>query len=91
MAYGLVQLGTHIDWYQGSRIASTFTHPNIFAFYLLTTIGLIFTLLASDHLDLSQRMEPQWHSVVVGCAELSSGQNCLPSNLPDASTRWRPS
>src|SRR5207253_2690991 len=33
VAYGLVQLGTHIDWYQGSRIASTFTHPNIFAFY----------------------------------------------------------
>lgn len=53
--YGLVQLGTGMDWYQGSRIASTFTHPNIFAFYLLTTVGLIFILLASDHVSLSER------------------------------------
>jgi O-antigen ligase len=51
--YGLFQLGSGIDWYQGSRIASTFTHPNIFAFYLLTTVALIFTLLASDHVVLS--------------------------------------
>jgi O-antigen ligase len=42
-----------MDWYQGSRIASTFTHPNIFAFYLLTTTALIFALLASDHVALS--------------------------------------
>ena len=53
--YGLFQLGSGMDWYEGSRIASTFTHPNIFAFYLLTTVALIFTLLASDHVALSGR------------------------------------
>jgi len=53
--YGLFQLGTGLDWYPGSRIASTFTHPNIFAFYLLTTISIIFSLLASGHVALSER------------------------------------
>jgi O-antigen ligase len=51
--YGLVQLGTGMDWYQGARIASTFTHPNIFAFYLLTTVALVFALLASDQVALT--------------------------------------
>jgi len=46
--YGMYQLGTGIDWYQGTRIESTFTHPNIFAFYLLTVIGLILSLLAAS-------------------------------------------
>ncbi len=53
--YGLLQLVTGIDWYQGTRIASTFTHPNIFAFYLLTTIAIIVSLLASSHVTLSER------------------------------------
>jgi O-antigen ligase len=53
--YGLFQLGSGMDWYQGSRIASTFTHPNIFAFYLLTTVAIIFSLLASNHVTLSEK------------------------------------
>ena len=53
--YGLFQLASGMDWYQGSRIASTFTHPNIFAFYLLTTVAIIFSLLASTHVALSHR------------------------------------
>jgi O-antigen ligase len=54
--YGLFQLGTGIDWYQGSRIESSFTHPNIFAFYLLTTIGLILSLLLASGVALTGRM-----------------------------------
>ncbi|HEY2010643.1 MAG TPA: O-antigen ligase family protein [Rhizomicrobium sp.] len=54
--YGLFQAASGMDWYQGTRIASTFTHPNIFAFYLLSTVALIFVLLASDHVALSERL-----------------------------------
>lgn len=53
--YGLFQLASGFDWYQGSRIESTFTHPNIFAFYLLTTIGTVLSLLCASDLDLSRR------------------------------------
>jgi O-antigen ligase len=54
VAYGLFQAVSGID-YTGGRIQSTFTHPNIFAFYLLTTIGLIFSLLASNRAQLSPK------------------------------------
>jgi O-antigen ligase len=47
--YGLFQFASGFDWYQGTRIESTFTHPNIFAFYILTTIGTILSLLASEN------------------------------------------
>lgn len=53
--YGLFQLVSGIDWYQGSRIASTFTHPNIFAFYLLAVIGLILTMLCTNRVHLTER------------------------------------
>ncbi len=53
--YGLFQLGTGIDWYQDGRIQSTFTHPNIFAFYLLTIIGIILSLLSASSVALSRR------------------------------------
>jgi len=54
--FGLFQMGSGIDWYQGTRIASTFTHPNIFAFYILTTVAVILCLLASDHVTLSRQL-----------------------------------
>lgn len=54
--YGLFQLFTKIDWYQGSRIESTFTHPNIFAFYLLTVIGTILCLLCTNRVRLPDRV-----------------------------------
>ena len=38
--YGLFQLGTGIDWYQGSRVESSFTHPNIFEAYLPCAVTL---------------------------------------------------
>lgn len=47
--YGLCQLASGLDWFQDARIQSTFTHPNIFAFYLLTTIGTILSLQASEN------------------------------------------
>jgi O-antigen ligase len=53
--YGLFQTVSGIDWYQGSRIESTFTHPNIFAFYLLTIAALILCLLATNRAQLSLR------------------------------------
>jgi O-antigen ligase len=52
VAYGLFQLASGWDWYQDARIASTFSHPNIFAFYLLTTIATIFSLLLSQRFQL---------------------------------------
>ncbi len=53
--YGLFELVSGLDWYQGGRIESTFTHPNIFSFYLLTTIGTILTLLCSNRVRLTDR------------------------------------
>jgi O-antigen ligase len=53
--YGLFQLASGIDWYQGSRIESTFPHPNIFAFYLLTIIGTILSLLCTNRVRLPDR------------------------------------
>jgi O-antigen ligase len=52
--WGLFQLMSGMDWYEGGRIASTFTHPNIFAFYLLSTVAIIFSLLASTRVALSR-------------------------------------
>ena len=46
--YGLFQTLSGIDWYAESRIQATFSHPNIFAFYLLAIIGAILFLLATD-------------------------------------------
>jgi O-antigen ligase len=52
--YGLFQTVTGLDWYQDNRIESTFTHPNIFAFYLLTIIATILCLLATNRVQLSR-------------------------------------
>jgi O-antigen ligase len=53
--YGLFQVLSGHDWYQGNRIESTFTHPNIFSFYLLTTIGTILSLLVTNRVRLTRR------------------------------------
>ena len=54
--YGLFQTVSGIDWYMDSRIESTFSHPNIFAFYILAIIGTIFFLLATDRGRMSGRL-----------------------------------
>ena len=48
LAYAFFQILSGTDWYFNFRIASTFSHPNIFAFYILATIGVIFVLLVTD-------------------------------------------
>jgi O-antigen ligase len=58
--YGLFQAISRIDLYQdtdsGARIHSTFSHPNIFAFQIVVTIGVILFLLASDRVRISGRL-----------------------------------
>lgn len=54
VAYGCFQLASGLDWYQGTRIASSFSHPNIFAFYVLTTIGTVLSLLLSQRFILAK-------------------------------------
>jgi O-antigen ligase len=53
--YGLFQIVSGADWFMGSRISSTFSHPKIFAFYLVAVIGVIFFLLAAEHIRISGR------------------------------------
>jgi O-antigen ligase len=56
LAYAFFQFVSGIDWYLDSRIASTFSHPNIFAFYILAIIGAIFVLLVTDSGRMGQRI-----------------------------------
>jgi putative inorganic carbon (hco3(-)) transporter len=51
--YGLIQIASGTDWFLDSRIHSTFSHPNTFAFYILITIGAIFFLLSTERLRIS--------------------------------------
>jgi O-antigen ligase len=52
--YGLLQLATGLDLYQG-RIQSTFAHPNIFAFFIVMVIGTILFLQSTTRLKVSGR------------------------------------
>lgn len=54
--YGLFQAISGIDREYGSRIESTFSHPNIFAFYLLVIIGIIFFLLGAERARITGRL-----------------------------------
>lgn len=45
--YGLYALATNLPWVADSRMQSTFTHPNIFAFYLVLVICVVFYQLKS--------------------------------------------
>jgi len=51
--YGLIQIASGMDWFGDSRIHSTFSHPNIFAFYIVLVIGAILFLLSSERLRIS--------------------------------------
>jgi O-antigen ligase len=53
--YGLFQTVSGIDWFGDSRVHSTFSHPNIFAFYLLSIIGFTFFLLSTELVRISAR------------------------------------
>jgi O-antigen ligase len=65
--YGLFQTLSGLDWYVAGGsfdtatsarmgIAGTFSHPNQFAFFLLTIIGNIFFLLVTDRGHMNQRL-----------------------------------
>jgi putative inorganic carbon (HCO3(-)) transporter len=56
--YGLLQTFADIDRFEPdvSRIQSTFSHPNIFAFYLLAVTGVILFLASSNRIRISGRL-----------------------------------
>jgi O-antigen ligase len=53
--YGLFQVVTGVDQYADSRIQSTFSHPNIFAFFIIIIIGVILFLQSTALLKVSGR------------------------------------
>jgi O-antigen ligase len=50
--YGLFQVTARYDLYE-DRIRSTFSHPNIFAFYIITIIGIILFLQCTARFKVS--------------------------------------
>jgi putative inorganic carbon (HCO3(-)) transporter len=54
--YGLFQTLSGVDWFGDSRIQSTFSHPNMFAFYLLAVIGVILFLNTTGRIRISGRL-----------------------------------
>ncbi len=60
--YALFQIVSGIDWVVSpdwehvSRIRSTFSHPNILAFFLLGVIGVILFLLVTKHVSITARV-----------------------------------
>src|SRR5260221_5128731 len=55
VTYGLVQIATGLDLYDDGRIRSTFSHPNIFAFFIIIIIGIILFLQCTSRLKTSGR------------------------------------
>jgi len=59
LLYGFYQLATHQGFYDaqvGMRIDSTFSHPNIFAFYLVLMVSLLFVVWRGGILPVSTRV-----------------------------------
>jgi putative inorganic carbon (hco3(-)) transporter len=54
VAYGLFQLATRLDLYE-DRVRSTFSHPNIFAFFIVIVIGVILFLQSTARIKVSGR------------------------------------
>ncbi len=54
--YGLFATFSGLDWSEESRIQSTFSHPNMFAFYLVAVIGIIFFLLATERIRITDQL-----------------------------------
>jgi O-antigen ligase len=52
--YGLFQVTAGYDLYEG-RVQSTFSHPNVFAFFIVTVIGTILFLQSTTRLQVSGR------------------------------------
>ncbi|MBN2690506.1 MAG: O-antigen ligase family protein [Burkholderiaceae bacterium] len=59
LLYGYYQIATHQGFYDaqvGMRIDSTFSHPNIFAFYLVLMVSLLFVVWRGGLLPVSTRV-----------------------------------
>lgn len=59
LLYGFYQIATHQGFYDaevGMRIDSTFSHPNIFAFYLVLQISLLFVVWRGGLLSVGLRV-----------------------------------
>lgn len=56
VVYGLFQTASGMDWFLDYRIHSTFSHPNILAFYILIIIGTILFLLSTERIRISGRV-----------------------------------
>jgi putative inorganic carbon (hco3(-)) transporter len=54
--YGLFQTFSGSGWFDDSRIQSTFSHPNMLAFYLLAVIGIILFLSATERARITGRL-----------------------------------
>jgi O-antigen ligase len=54
--FGLFQIFTGIDQFADTRIQSTFSHPNMFAFYLMAVSGVILFLIASERIQVTDRL-----------------------------------
>jgi putative inorganic carbon (hco3(-)) transporter len=56
LAYGLVEVGLDLSKGDAFRLKSTFTHANIFAFYLVLLIGLVLFVQVSRALRWSKQL-----------------------------------
>jgi O-antigen ligase len=63
--YGLFQTVSGIDMFLDARVHSTFSHPNIFAFYIVMIIGVIFYLMASERIHIGSRFRLVLHGYLI--------------------------
>jgi O-antigen ligase len=66
VAYGLFQGLSGIDRFlDSSRVASTFSHPNIFAFYIVSTLGTILFVLCTQRVHITPKLRFILHIYIV--------------------------
>lgn len=56
VVYGLFEILSGIDWFDESRIRSTFSYPNMFSFYLLAVSGVILFLTTTERIRITGRL-----------------------------------
>lgn len=54
--FGLFEILSGLDWFDESRIRSTFSYPNMFSFYLLAVSGVILFLTTSQRIRVTGRL-----------------------------------
>jgi putative inorganic carbon (hco3(-)) transporter len=56
LLYGFYEIVSGTDWFDESRIQSTFSHPNMFAFYLVAVTGVMLFLTTTKQFQISPRL-----------------------------------